>query len=89
ATQVITYSVTVKNPDNGDHVLTNAVVPDGPGGDCATAGGCTTTTAVRSYTATKTADTNVVNPGGVITYTVTLVNTGTADYTAATPATFT
>lgn len=89
ATQTITYSVTVKKPDNGDHRLTNAVIPDGPGGSCVTPGDCTTDTPVQSYTATKTASTNVVNPGGVITYTVTLVNTGTADYTAAAPATFT
>ncbi|MFR0656923.1 hypothetical protein SB719_20470, partial [Pantoea sp. SIMBA_079] len=36
ATATITYSVTVRTPDNGDHILTNAVVP-GTGGSCVTA----------------------------------------------------
>ena len=82
----ITYSVTVNNPDTGDHLLTNAVTPTGPGGACATAGGCATVTPVRSYTVAKTSSPGSTSPGGVVTYTVTVVNTGKVAYTAAAPA---
>jgi uncharacterized repeat protein (TIGR01451 family) len=88
ATRTITYSVTVKDPDNGDHVVANAIDPTGRGGLCAGEGDCTTTTAVQSYRVTKTADATQVIPGDTIIYTVTVVNTGTADYTADDPAMF-
>ncbi|MGN8051217.1 hypothetical protein ACTJKO_16160, partial [Curtobacterium sp. 22159] len=90
ATQTITYSVTVDDPDTGDKVLTNAVVPDTSiGGSCDPDATCTTETPVQSYSVTKTADRTTVVPGQKITYTVTVKNTGKADYTAANPASFT
>jgi uncharacterized repeat protein (TIGR01451 family) len=88
-TQTITYQVKVDDPDTGDKSVKNAVTPTGPGGRCATAADCATTTAVRSYTVTKTASTATVAPGQTVKYTVTVTNTGTADYTTATPASFT
>lgn len=88
-TVTVRYSVTVNNPDTGDKSLTNAVVPTGPGGRCDTAGGCSTTTGVRSYTTAKTASESTAVAGGTVTYTVTVTNTGTAAYTDAAPATFT
>jgi uncharacterized repeat protein (TIGR01451 family) len=81
--------VTVNAPDTGDHVLTNAVVPTGPGGDCTTPGGCTTTTPVASYTVTKAASATTAMPGNTVTYTLTVANTGEVAYTDANPATLT
>ncbi len=87
-TATITYSVKVNTPDNGDHTLTNSVVP-GTGGSCDPGGSCTTSTPVQSLKVTKTADKTDVVPGDKITYTVTAQNTGKIDYTAAAPASFT
>jgi uncharacterized repeat protein (TIGR01451 family) len=91
ASTTVTYSVTVNNPDTGDRKLTNAVVPTGDGGTCTTEGGCTTTTDVPdpSYTVSKSASTTSVKPGGTVTYTVTVKNTGAEDYTTDRPASFT
>ena len=88
ASTTIVYTVTVNDPNTGDGVLTNAVVPDGPGGECVP-DECATTTPVQSYTVTKAASASTVEPGGTITYTVTVENTGAVDYTAADPASFT
>lgn len=89
-TAKVTYSVTVNAPDTGNHHLVNAVVPTAPGGGCDTAGSCLTDTPVASYTVTKTVSTTqAVKPGAKVGYTITVVNTGQADYTAATPASFT
>jgi len=84
----VTYSVTVDDPNAGDNVLTNTVAPTGPGGRCITQDDCTTTTNVREYTTSKTSSVETATPGQAVTYTVTVTNTGTADYTAAVPATF-
>ena len=90
ATVKVTYSVTVNNPDTGNHHLVNAVVPTGPGGACDPAGSCLTNTPVGSYTVTKSVSTtNAVKPGAKVVYTITVVNTGQFAYTSATPAKFT
>ena len=44
---------------------------------------------VQSYTVAKTSSVQTVSPGGVISYTVTVTNTGSVPYTAAAPASFT
>ncbi|MGO4535858.1 DUF7927 domain-containing protein [Leifsonia sp. 2MCAF36] len=88
ATKTITYTVTVKDPDTADHVLTNAVVPGG-GGSCVP-NECGTTNVVKSYSLQKTSSAaGEVHPGDTVTYTVVVTNTGQADYTAADPATVT
>ncbi|MGN6760125.1 MAG: DUF7507 domain-containing protein, partial [Leifsonia sp.] len=79
----ITYSVTVKSPDTGDHSLVNTVVSSTPGSFC-TSGStdtrCTATVPIADLTVTKTADaaavTNPAKVGDIITYHFTAKNTG-------------
>jgi uncharacterized repeat protein (TIGR01451 family) len=85
----VTYSVTVGEPDAGNHRLNNTVVPTATGGSCATLTGCGTTTLVQSYTVVKTASSTTTTPGAVVSYTITVTNTGAVDYTVGAPATFT
>jgi len=93
ATVTVTYSVTVNDPDAGDHELDNsAVTPPGSGGACpdgSTDPSCSTSTPIQSFGVVKTADQTKVTPGGTITYTVVVTNTGKVDYTHADPASFT
>src|SRR6185437_5600886 len=76
----------------GDQHLNNTVVtPPNTGGDCPAGtddAACTVQIASGSYTVSKSASAGDVNPGGIITYTVTVKNTGDVAYTAATPASF-
>lgn len=88
ATVTVTYSVTVNDPRTGDGTMTNAVVPTAPGGDCDPEGACVTETPISSFTVSKTADVATAIPGDVVSYTVTVTNTGEVDYTDATPASF-
>jgi uncharacterized repeat protein (TIGR01451 family) len=85
----VTYSVTVNAPDTGDKHLRNAVTPTDPSGSCAADGACTTDTPTRSYHVTKSVSSDSSAPGKTLTYTITVKNTGEADYTDADPATFT
>ncbi|MET8685984.1 DUF11 domain-containing protein [Streptomyces sp. NPDC004732] len=81
----VTYRVTVGKPPKGDKKLANAVVgPDGS--NCpqdSTDPDCTKTTKIRSLKIKKTASPATPRTGGRITYTVTVENTGTADYDGA------
>jgi uncharacterized repeat protein (TIGR01451 family) len=90
ASTVVTYSVTVRTPDNGDHLLKNSVVT--PTGNC-TAGSadpnCSVTVPVKSYQVTKKANATKVLPGGVVQYTITVTNNGEVAFDSADPATFT
>ncbi|MGY1551215.1 DUF7927 domain-containing protein [Microbacterium sp. A588] len=89
ATSIVTYSVTVNNPATGDGTLINAVMPDGPGGDCDPDLECVVETPVQSFSVEKTADVPTAMPGDVVAYSVTVTNTGHVDYTDAAPASFT
>ncbi len=80
ATATVTYSVTVANPDTGDHTLTNAITSTTPGNNCP----CTTTTPVAGMTIVKRATPTQADPGGTVTYTVTATNTGKTTLTNAT-----
>lgn len=86
-TVTVVYSVIANG--NDEHVLINGVEPEGPGGKCATADGCETEVLIRSYEYEKSASPASTVEGGVVTYTVTIRNTGAVAYTDASPAGFT
>jgi uncharacterized repeat protein (TIGR01451 family) len=77
----VTYTVDVRLPDPGDGRLTNVVTPGSPALACLV---CTTDTAVQQVTLTKSASPASTVPGGTVTYTVTVANTGTAPVAGAT-----
>ncbi|GAA1724071.1 hypothetical protein GCM10009809_19830 [Isoptericola hypogeus] len=89
----VTYSVTVADPltEDGDRVLDNSVTgPEESNCDTGDEDGCHVPVPVRDLTITKTADpVDQVDAGSTVTYTVTVENTGGADYTADDPASFT
>ncbi|WP_306333402.1 DUF11 domain-containing protein [Streptomyces sp. KL118A] len=81
----VTYRVTVGKPPKGDKKLANAVTgPDGS--NCppkSTEPDCTKTTKIRALKITKKGSPQTPRTGGKVTYTVTVENTGTADYDGA------
>ncbi|MBW9094843.1 DUF11 domain-containing protein [Microbacterium jejuense] len=86
-TLTISYTLTVDDPDAGDHYLVNTVTSTT--GACTEEGACTTDTPVRSYLVEKSSTPGVVTPGGDVVYTVTVTNTGAVAYTDDDPASFT
>ena len=89
ATATITYSVTVNNPDTGGKVMTNTVVSAAVGSTCPAGGGnaaCTATVAVLTpgLTIVKTANAATATPGGTVSYTITVTDSGQTPYTGAT-----
>ncbi|MGB3441096.1 MAG: hypothetical protein WBA97_20290 [Actinophytocola sp.] len=92
STVTIDYTVTVADPDTGDHSLVNTVVtPPGSGGGCPEGTGdpvCTTIVPVRAYTVAKAVTVEGTDPV-TLRYTITVTNVGQADYTDAQPASFT
>jgi uncharacterized repeat protein (TIGR01451 family) len=89
ATATLTVSVTVKNPPTGGPAMTSTVTSTTPGNNCPVGGtdpACSTSVAIQipQLAITKTADTATVTPGGTVTYTVTIADTGPTAYTAAT-----
>nr|WP_228512762.1 DUF11 domain-containing protein [Clavibacter sp. VKM Ac-2872] len=79
-----TYTVTVNNPDTGDHQLKNQAVPSVPTWPTPPP----VVVPVKEYKVDKSADMKNVRPGETVTYTITVTNTGAVDYTAADPAGF-
>ena len=80
AKATVTYAVTVNTPDTGDHDLLNFVVPTGttPPATCVAGNRACTENPVSDLVVSKSvtpASTTRVNPGQVLTYTLTFDNT--------------
>ena len=91
ATVTLTYEVTVNDPVTGDGNLTNRVTGP-PESNCTPTSqdpACTTNEPIQELRIVKTAAPAAVAPGGIVTYTVQVENTGGYAYTLADPATFT
>jgi uncharacterized repeat protein (TIGR01451 family) len=87
ATATITFSVTVASPDTGDKVLASTITSATTGSNCpagSTDARCTAVVPVEILAITATADTASATPGTVVHYTVTVTNSGTANYAGAT-----
>ncbi|WP_431221506.1 beta strand repeat-containing protein [Leifsonia xyli] len=91
ATATITYSVTVRTPDTGDHTMANTVVSSSPFTNCAAGSGdaaCTASVPVSELTITKTADNSAVQSparvGDTVTYRFSATNTGQTTLTGVT-----
>ena len=86
---IVTFSVTVNNPDTGDKTITSTITSAAPGNTCPASGpapACTSTVTVLipALTIAKTASTTTTTPGSTVGYTVTVTDTGPTPYTAAT-----
>ncbi|HZE39438.1 MAG TPA: hypothetical protein VE172_11580 [Stackebrandtia sp.] len=75
ATHTVTYQVVVDDPDTGDHILRNGLVPGGTG-SCASDGACEVETPIADFTVAKTATPDSVRGGDTVTYSLRVVNTG-------------
>jgi large repetitive protein len=90
ADAVITFSVTVNNPDTGDRqLLSTTATTSAIGSNCSSANpvpACTSTVTVLIpvLTITKTASSGTTTPGSVVSYTITIADTGPTPYTGAT-----
>ena len=88
ASAVITFTVTVNNPDTGDKLVITTAASAAAGSSCppgTTSGGCQLTVAVLTpgLTIVKTASTTTPVPGQQVTYTITVTDTGQTSYTGA------
>ncbi|MFI6235468.1 putative Ig domain-containing protein [Micromonospora sp. NPDC050784] len=88
ATVTVRFSVTIQVPDAGSRVLTSTLSSTAVGNNCppgTPAASCTATVTVLlpGLTIVKTANTASTVPGGVVTYTITVTNTGETAYAAA------
>jgi uncharacterized repeat protein (TIGR01451 family) len=89
----LTFTVTINAPDTGDKRLLDSIAtPAGMGGNCPRGSkdpDCVANAVgLLSYSTTLTASTAIAHPGDVVTYSVTVANTGSLAYTDAEPARF-
>ena len=86
AAATITFSVTVNNPDTGNKTLASTVTSTTASSNCAsgsTDARCSSTVRVSVLTIAMTASTASTTPGSVVSYTVTVTNSGTVAFTGA------
>jgi uncharacterized repeat protein (TIGR01451 family) len=88
----ITYSVTVNDPPTGNRTMVRQVTATALGsncqaGDTSTACASSVSVLIPALTIGKTATTSTPAPGDVVRYTVTIGNSGQADYPAGTVVT--
>ena len=82
-TATITFSVTVNNPDTGNHLLASTLTSATAGSNCpagCTDPRCTTTVPVSDLVIDFTASASTVIPGGTLVYTATFTNAGQTPY---------
>ncbi|MPZ17656.1 MAG: DUF11 domain-containing protein [Luteitalea sp.] len=83
-TATITYSVTINDPPAGDAIIANGVLGEGPGSNCATSPAtdpaCVTQVPQPQLSVAKTSDGgDTVQAGDVVSYELTITNTGPAE----------
>jgi uncharacterized repeat protein (TIGR01451 family) len=88
-TVTVVGTLTVKNPDTGDRLITGTLVSSALGNNCPAGGSdgrCTASVPVLlpGLTLTKVASATTAQPGDTVGYTVTVANTGQSDYASAT-----
>ena len=91
ASAVVTYSVTVKNPDTGDKLLITTAASTAAGSSCPPGSGntgCSLTVPVLTpaLTIALSAGAGTTAPGAVVHYTATVTDSGQTVYTGATAA---
>ena len=87
AAATITFSVTVNSPDTGNKSLVSKVTSTTSTSNCASGSTdtrCSSTVGVSALTIAMTANTSSTTPGSVVSYTITVTNSGTVAYTGAT-----
>ncbi|HUN37855.1 MAG TPA: putative Ig domain-containing protein [Trebonia sp.] len=87
ATATITFSVTVNNPSTANATLSFTVTSATNGTNCyagSTDARCSVSVPVSALTINQTTSVSAAAPGGVVSYTVTVTNTGAVPYTGAT-----
>ena len=83
ATATVTFSVTVNNPDTGDHRLAVTLTSTATGNNCpagSTDPSCSSTVTVSSLAITNSANVASATPGSVVRFTATFTNTGQTPY---------
>ena len=85
----VTFTVTVNNPDTGNKILSTLVTSAAAGSNCPAGGtdpDCATSVPVAVLTMTNVASSGTTTPGSVVTYTVTVANSGQVPVANATLA---
>ena len=85
----ISYAVTVADPDTGNHLLSTSVSSPAPGSSCTGSAPCTNVVTVLTpgLAVSTTATPATTTPGGQVSFTITLQNTGQTAYVATTVTT--